>query len=487
MLPVLAALSLRLRLADSTARPASERRSGPRHVHEDDLGAACRADAWTDATDLVGGLAPIRAAGAVAEPYLRNLAAFVLLSTIARHARRLRVQGAGGGSVRQRRRPAALLRHLLRGDQPARLLVQTTSSALALEKLGLASRPARLRSRSASAASARSPCQASRACRRPRRRIGVPRLAVPHGLRAVLHTRCRPTEKRAAKSIIDVGFDRLGDAHRRRLDQPADPAAAGAAGQRHPGRRGRVLAGRRCSSRARLNRGYIQTLERSLVNRAVELDLSTSRTSRRARRCSRTLQTSQLVPRTPRDRPPTNRAARTAWRWRTRRSQRSSRCVRATATGSCACCATRTNSRRRWCHTSSRCWPGIRWRKTRCGRCARSRRSASATLTDALIDPNQPFAVRRRLARVFSICVSQRAVDALHARARRPALRSALPVRPLARRRSWRRTRCVRIDRERIFDVVRREVTVSRPVWESHRLLDGVVEEDEQGPSSTNS
>ena len=34
-------------------------------------------------------------------------------------------------------------------------------------------------------------------------------------------------------------------------------------------------------------------------------------------------------------------------------------------------------------------------------------------LTDALLDPNQPFAVRRRLARVFSICVSQRAVDAL--------------------------------------------------------------------------
>ena len=34
-------------------------------------------------------------------------------------------------------------------------------------------------------------------------------------------------------------------------------------------------------------------------------------------------------------------------------------------------------------------------------------------LTDALIDPNQPFAVRRRLARVFSVCVSQRAVDGL--------------------------------------------------------------------------
>src|SRR5262249_53115101 len=32
-------------------------------------------------------------------------------------------------------------------------------------------------------------------------------------------------------------------------------------------------------------------------------------------------------------------------------------------------------------------------------------------LIDALIDPNQDFAIRRRLARVFSTCVSQRAAE----------------------------------------------------------------------------
>jgi hypothetical protein len=36
----------------------------------------------------------------------------------------------------------------------------------------------------------------------------------------------------------------------------------------------------------------------------------------------------------------------------------------------------------------------------------------------------------------------------------------------------------IRIDRERVFDVVRREVAVSRPVWQSHRLLDTVDTED---------
>src|SRR5262249_60243586 len=34
-------------------------------------------------------------------------------------------------------------------------------------------------------------------------------------------------------------------------------------------------------------------------------------------------------------------------------------------------------------------------------------------LVDALSDPNQDFAVRRRLARVFSVCVSQRAADGM--------------------------------------------------------------------------
>jgi hypothetical protein len=35
----------------------------------------------------------------------------------------------------------------------------------------------------------------------------------------------------------------------------------------------------------------------------------------------------------------------------------------------------------------------------------------------------------------------------------------------------------VRVDRERIFEVVRREVKVGRPVWEGHRLLDAIADE----------
>jgi hypothetical protein len=97
-------------------------------------------------------------------------------------------------------------------------------------------------------------------------------------------------------------------------------------------------------------------------------------------------------------------------------------------------------------------------------------------LTDALLDPNQPFAVRRRLARVFSICVSQRAADALlmalddgRFEVRYQCGRSLAAI--------VAKNQLVRIDRERVFNVVRSEVAVSRGVWQGYRLLDAMPDE----------
>jgi hypothetical protein len=99
-------------------------------------------------------------------------------------------------------------------------------------------------------------------------------------------------------------------------------------------------------------------------------------------------------------------------------------------------------------------------------------------LVDALLDPNQPFAVRRRLARVFSVCVSQRAVDGL--------LIGLDDVRFEVRYQCGRslssileKNASIRIDRERILDTVRREISVGKAVWDSHRLLDEVPREEE--------
>jgi HEAT repeat protein len=100
-------------------------------------------------------------------------------------------------------------------------------------------------------------------------------------------------------------------------------------------------------------------------------------------------------------------------------------------------------------------------------------------LIDALIDPNTEFSVRRRLARVFSVCVSQRAADGLlfglddmRFEVRYQCARSLAAIVEKNPR--------VRVDRDVIFELVRRETTVSRSVWKSQRLL----QRPEEGESS---
>lgn len=91
---------------------------------------------------------------------------------------------------------------------------------------------------------------------------------------------------------------------------------------------------------------------------------------------------------------------------------------------------------------------------------------------DVLLDPNQDFSVRRRLVRVFSVCVSQRAVDGLMVAL--DDLRFA--VRYQASRSLYAildRNPLLEVDRERVHEIVLKEVAVGRPVWEGRRLLEG--------------
>jgi len=97
-------------------------------------------------------------------------------------------------------------------------------------------------------------------------------------------------------------------------------------------------------------------------------------------------------------------------------------------------------------------------------------------LTDALLDPNQDDMVRRRLARVFSVAVSQRAADGLllaldDARfdVRFQIARSMVAI--------LESNPNVHLNAERVYQVVQAELAVGRPVWESRRLLDGFVSE----------
>jgi hypothetical protein len=98
-------------------------------------------------------------------------------------------------------------------------------------------------------------------------------------------------------------------------------------------------------------------------------------------------------------------------------------------------------------------------------------------LVDALTDPNQPFAVRRRLARVFSVCVSQRAADGLmlgledlRFEVRYRCGRSLLAL--------IQKNPSVRVDPGRVFALIHKEVAVNQGVWNARRLLDAADEGD---------
>ena len=66
----------------------------------------------------------------------------------------------------------------------------------------------------------------------------------------LFYTPIPAAEKRAAKSIIDVAFDRLGDAVGGGLVRADRAAAAGGAVASHPVARHRLLGGRDLSPRA---------------------------------------------------------------------------------------------------------------------------------------------------------------------------------------------------------------------------------------------
>jgi hypothetical protein len=98
-------------------------------------------------------------------------------------------------------------------------------------------------------------------------------------------------------------------------------------------------------------------------------------------------------------------------------------------------------------------------------------------LVDALLDPAEEFAIRRRIARVLGSCTSPRALDGLVA-----ALSDArFEVRfqaGVALARVHERLPDAPIDRVAVLAAVEREAGVNRQVWESNRLLDDMGREE---------
>jgi AAA family ATP:ADP antiporter len=469
MLPVLAALNLLC--AWQIRRLARERAASPATRSPAEAGRY----EIEGATDLAAE-SPQSGLRALAEtPYLRNLAAVVLLGTIGATLADyvFKVQ-----AVETYGRGDDLLRFFAIYYAATSLLafaVQTTSGALALEKLGLAV--------TTSTPSLALCAGGLGAIAFP----GLPGVLVARGSESVFrgslfrtgyeifYTPVPAAEKRAAKSIIDVGFDRLGDAIgggliRLLILLPAARHYAAILAAAVATAALALLVARR------LNRGYIQTLERSLLSRAVELDLSNVEDITTRTAVVRTLHGTTLRQRALREAAPDTATLTVALPTADPEIQE--------------ILALRSRNRERVLGVLRvdenlpaslvphviplLAWDAVAEDAVRALRKVAEERVGE--LTDALIDPNQPFAVRRRLARVFSICVSQRATDALllglddgRFEVRFQCARSLSAIVD--------KNRLIRIDRERIFEVVRREVTVSRPVWQSHRLLDAMADE----------
>lgn len=98
-------------------------------------------------------------------------------------------------------------------------------------------------------------------------------------------------------------------------------------------------------------------------------------------------------------------------------------------------------------------------------------------LVDALGDPNEEFSVRRRVARVLAASCSERAVRGLLAALGDPRFEVRFQAGAALARLHERSAELV-IDRAAVLAVIEREASVNRQVWESNRLLDELGHEE---------
>jgi AAA family ATP:ADP antiporter len=416
-------------------------------------------------------------------PYLRTLARLVLVSTLGAAFldyvfKAQAVEALGRGD--------ALLRFFAFYYASANLLsfvVQSSLTRLALEKLGLVlttSTPS-VAMLAGSAGAFLAPGLVSTTIARGSEFVA--RTSLLRSAYELFYVPVTAADKRAAKAIIDVGFDRAGEIAGGMLIRLV--IAAAPAAQFHVLLGGTIL----CSAAAlvlarQIHLGYVHTLEKSLISQAVHLDLAEvdDFTTR-----SIVLQTSALVgsmtemksapsltvkpPERPREPAPLptfshDPIVQSILALRSRDRERVLTILRQESGVNPA--------------LVPHIIPLLAWDAvaTDAGRALQKvAEEVVGQLTDALIDPNQDFAVRRRLARVFSICVSQRAADGLmlgledRFEVRFQCGRSLAAIQESNPR--------IQIDRDRVMKIVVQEVSVSRPVWESHRLLDPLDEDQE--------
>ena len=311
---------------------------------------------------------------------------------------------------------------------------------------------------------------------------GLPSAAIARGSEVVaqnslfrsgyelFYTSVPPAEKRSAKQIIDVGFERLGDMVGFGIIRcllwvvpgAARPVMLGTAA-------GAGLVGIWIARR--LDRGYVIALERSLRNRAVELKLEDAQDHTTRATLMRTLpgfemglrasaESRQRAPSAPPD-PVLRRIIelRSGDPVRVRQALQGDEFDPALAAHLIPLLA----------------WDAVAQEAVRALR--HTGPAITGQLVAALLDGGQEFAVRRRIPRVLSAFPSARAVEGL--------------LLGLKDKRFEVRFRCgkalaVMLDQnpglsfpgDQVLEAVSRELELGKHLWESHRLLDGGAEDE---------
>ena len=293
-------------------------------------------------------------------------------------------------------------------------------------------------------------------------------------------------DKRVIKPILDVGFVRTGD------------LAAGALAQivvflSPAGARGLpmyvltfVLAVAAMAVARRLHRGYLKTLEKSLVVRGSYLeedgsatvaqtaimqtlgaiDLTQFMETKSTPRSSKAAAADDEASETPRPAAPIDPVLKRAQDLRSRDRIRVTRAL---------------DESPLTLELVPHVVPLLAWDEVARGAMKALRPladRATGLFTDYLLDPDSDFSIRRRLPLVLAEATTQRAADGLLAglEDRRFEVRYRCG-RVLSRIHA--RDTSLRVDRAHVLVLIDREVAVDRGVWESRRLLDATEDEDE--------
>ncbi|MDH3457095.1 MAG: hypothetical protein OER90_09650 [Gemmatimonadota bacterium] len=300
----------------------------------------------------------------------------------------------------------------------------------------------------------------------------------------LLFTPVAREQKRTAKTLIDVGVVRIGDIVGSGLVQAALLLLAGLAG---------VVTTRSLLGIAvflsvaavivalRLRAGYVRTLEKSLLSRAIDLDLD---------------EVQDAITRTA-----VLQSAATLGLTRIRPSVADSEAWRESATEDPSARAVPTDPEvQRIIDLRSRnvarvraalragplelvhvphVVPLLAWDDVLHDAIVALRDVAprvTGQLVDRLLDRSEEFVVRRRLPIVLASCPSDRAVDGLLHGLEDPRFEVRYRCGRALNRLMELKSDLV-VERERAFAAVLREVAVDRGVWESHRLLDRMEDE----------